>query len=298
MTERFDDEVISAVLDGDADDETTAAVMSDPAARGRLDALRSVQSLMATPPPPAAPERRAESIAAALAEARTSPAVTPLAPSRAARAQRWRPPVEWVAVAAAVVVAVLAIPLIGNLTGGDDEATTAGDAVAVDDAGGDGALASRDGNALLSDADAATEEVAPAATTTAIAATSEAGDSGTDAMAAGDDAAGDAGDSDDAGDAEADFADSVREPTVVNSKAVLDSFLDAGIIGPEYFATDPEIVETVNPTCLEPFADDAGEAFALVLVTPAGGPEKLVVVRFAEDGTTTTFDAEDCTPVG
>ena len=287
MTERFEDEVISAVLDGDADEETTAAVMADPAARERLDALRSVQSLVATPPPAAAPERRAASIAAALAEARTSPVVTPLAPTRSARARRWRPPIEWVAVAAAVVVAVLAVPLIGNLTGDDDDASTAGDAIAVDDATADGALTSRNGNALLSDTDAAAEEAAPAATTVP-AATAEAGDSGSDEMAAAGDAADDAGDA----------GDAVREPTVVNSEAVLGSLLDAGIIGPQYFAADPEIAEVVDPACLEPFADDPGEVFALVLLTQTGGPDQLVVVHFAEDGTTTVLDAEDCTPVG
>ncbi len=50
-TDRFDDELLSDVLEGVADEQTVAAVWSDPAASARLARLESVRRLVAAPPP-------------------------------------------------------------------------------------------------------------------------------------------------------------------------------------------------------------------------------------------------------
>ena len=83
MTTEFDDELLSAVLDGDADPQTVAAVQADPDAAARLRSMRAAAALVATPPPPATPERRAASIAAALAAAQPAPEVSSLSRSLA-----------------------------------------------------------------------------------------------------------------------------------------------------------------------------------------------------------------------
>jgi len=100
------DEELSAHLDGEAP-EFGDHVAGCPACRGRLDALRGVATLIATPPPPPDAARRDDAIAAALA--------------RPARSNRR---LALVAAAAAIVlVAGIATPLL--LRGGGHRTTTA-----------------------------------------------------------------------------------------------------------------------------------------------------------------------------
>ena len=69
--ERFDDEMLSAIIDGEADDATVASVLADDAASQRLEDMRTAVEVVAEEPPPATPQRRQQSIAAALAAAKS-----------------------------------------------------------------------------------------------------------------------------------------------------------------------------------------------------------------------------------
>ena len=111
--ERFDDELLSAIIDGDADEATVASVLADETASQRLDAMRTVAGIVAEEPPPATPARREQSIAAALAAANSAPEVTSLTTERVAR--RSGPSPKVLAIAAAVLLFVLAIPVIIGL---------------------------------------------------------------------------------------------------------------------------------------------------------------------------------------
>lgn len=121
-TPRPDDELVSAVLDGEATDDERARVEADPAARRRLAELAAVRDLVAAPVPvPAGARDRA--VAAALAQfdlgaADADPGgVDPAAPAiaapvdelgaRRARRDRSGRGGRFLAAAAAVVVAVL-----------------------------------------------------------------------------------------------------------------------------------------------------------------------------------------------
>lgn len=128
-TAHLDDELLSAVLDGEADVDASAHTDSCDRCRTRLATLRDVSVLVAAPVPVADPAQRDAAIATALSA--VDRIVVPMR-------QRRLPP-AWLAAAAAVVVAVGAIALISR--GADDEG--AGFDTAADDAdeatGGEGA---------------------------------------------------------------------------------------------------------------------------------------------------------------
>ena len=138
----LDDELLSAVLDGEADVEQSAHVDACDACRARLGALRDASVLVATPVPPADAGRRDAAIAAALAAAEAD-TVVPL------RRRRTIP--TWLGAAAAVVVAVGAISLIAN-RGGDDDGSGGFDTAA----GGDDATSN-----TMADEDLSTALAAP-----------------------------------------------------------------------------------------------------------------------------------------
>lgn len=107
----LDDELLSSVLDGEADVDASTHTDACDRCRARLAVLRDVSVLVAAPVPPADPVRRDAAIEAALAA--MEQAVVPM--------RRRRTPPPWLAAAAAVVVAVGAISLFSR--GADDDST-------------------------------------------------------------------------------------------------------------------------------------------------------------------------------
>lgn len=112
-----DDELVSAVLDGEATAEEVARVEADPALRARLEELRRLSTRVATPPPTApALAAREDLIAAALTAAgrdeRDAPESGHVAEVVDLGARRRVPPPWVLGVAAAIAVLVLlAVPL-------------------------------------------------------------------------------------------------------------------------------------------------------------------------------------------
>jgi len=131
-TNHYDDELLSAIIDGEADAETVASVEADPVASKRLAHMRDGVSLVAKPVPEATPERRSASIAAALAEAAPAPQVTSLTAARHARSEAKKavPRRAWIAGVAAAVAFLIAIPVAISLGGSSNTEATASDAAA------------------------------------------------------------------------------------------------------------------------------------------------------------------------
>lgn len=111
------DELVSAVLDGEADADERARVETDPALRSRLEELRAVRDMVAAP---VAPLDDVTALRLRRTATAAAPVADPAAPRRAARAGRWIG-----SVAAVVLLAIAAIPVLGALDdggSGDDEA--------------------------------------------------------------------------------------------------------------------------------------------------------------------------------
>jgi hypothetical protein len=129
-----DDDLVSAVLDGEATPEERARVAADPRLQVRLEELRAASAFVATPvdPPPAGAADRA--VAAAVAERGRSDevagAVVPLRP--------WRDPRRILAVAAALVLLVGIGALLSQADWGGGDSGSGGDAaLTADTSGGD-----------------------------------------------------------------------------------------------------------------------------------------------------------------
>ena len=331
MTEnRYDDETLSAIIDGEAEPEIVASVEADPVARQRLAAMRDGIEIVQAPVPEATAERRSQSIAAAMAAATpASPEVASLSAQRHKSDEQNREesknrgfPTGWlVAAAAAVIVFVLAIPTLFN-TGAVDTATdAAGDEAAdaagvVDDAADavtgddDDAAEDDDGDdaaAAVGSDDSGDEEVVEEV------AEEEAADDAADADAAAEaaDAVADADDSEPAAEPAAapDFVDLDIE--VVTSFEELDELIDSSAVAPELTGEDilafepslarsgevlDEVLATeVNPACLNPPDGIANPTpYSVVVLDPFAGGPTLVIVEFADDGMTRLFDAETC----
>ncbi len=311
--ERFDDELLSAVLDGLADPETVASVEQDPDAAARLERMRMVQQLVATPVADATPERRHSSIAAALAAANSAPEVTSLTAARetkAATRRRWSASPAMLAAAAAFVIGVLAIPFI---VGSDaDTAETATDSAsfedavadASDDAEASGAFDAAEAESFTDDdamEDDAMEEDAME---------EEAMDEMAESAAVEETA------SDDSGDAMEDADAAIDEMSARNADglrfyggfeirridpAELSAPAESGEVVPVFFAEDLVGAQDVNLECLNGFPESEVPSFALVedaTVPLDVFPQRLLIVHWAIDGTLTALDAGDCTPVG
>ena len=132
-----DDEVVSAVLDGEASPDEDARVAGDPALRARLGELRAVAERVAAPVTPHASLDDLLDSALAVADTGSPSRSTPTSasPSNLAagvldleRARRTRERRHRLLAVAAVVAAVaLAVPLLGSLRSGDtDSSETAG----------------------------------------------------------------------------------------------------------------------------------------------------------------------------
>lgn len=292
----FTDEILSAIIDGEADPEIVADVAADPAASARLAQLQSVVSMVGAPVADAEPDRRRASIAAAMAAASPAPEVTSLAVARQQResTRRGMPARQWLGLAAAAVALVIVIPLIANLrSDGDETATDASEdhslAVtdeAASDAGSDGA------GGLESDAgDLAPEAPAVAA------------DEAMDEQASDDSMDDSANDSADAADEEAPSATTtapaesidrfLTDAIVLSNVAILDEMITLGSITPE-LTLDQVLELGVAPDCAIPLAFSNDRQFAVAYFDNGETERRLILISFNEDETTTALDAEDC----
>lgn len=121
----IDDELVNAVLDGEADDATVARVREDPALAARLAELRAVAEAVAEPVTPLSPEAVDQLVATALEAAGPR---DELAQRRSRRG--WQNPVARWAVAAAVVLVAAGGAALASLDDGREQVaqlTTGGD---------------------------------------------------------------------------------------------------------------------------------------------------------------------------
>ncbi len=125
-----DDELVAAVLDGEATADERARVEGDPALMARLAEFRAVRDLVAGDVPPADDIDRERAITAAKAAVRHQPTVVPLAERRRQEVPRF------LAVAAAVLLVLLAAGFLvskvgddrGDYAGGGDSGAESGEA--------------------------------------------------------------------------------------------------------------------------------------------------------------------------
>ena len=301
--ERYDDELLSAIIDGEADEAAVASVLADDAASKRLEAMRSAASIVAEEPPPATPQRRRQSIAAALAAAESAPEVTSLTAERAAR--RTGPNLRAIAIAAAVLLFVLAIPVLAGLRpSSDDVASDVADAAADTELSADVVEEAVDGDddeAMEDDEEEAMEDVAEEAEAMEDEEEAMEDDEETSETAAPT-LSDDAGDDAAADDAEESFvppdrslaerlaSDPVAVPST-NSITGIDDLVQLGSILPIYNIDD--LIEAgINPDCVSGAADVG--RFGVVLLDDGTGPERLIIVEFTDSDTTILLDAEDC----
>jgi hypothetical protein len=138
-----DDELISAYLDGEVTPAERATIEADDASMARVAELRVVQEAVAAPVAPLSSADRARILAAALDASETSETVTSIGVARERRrllpmtdlvawGSRNRRPL--IAVAAAVAVLALGVPLVRNLDFGGDATDSAEIAATGDDA--------------------------------------------------------------------------------------------------------------------------------------------------------------------
>ena len=288
--ERFDDEMLSAIIDGEADDATVASVLADDAASQRLEDMRTAVEVVAEEPPPATPQRRQQSIAAALAAAKSAPEVTSLTAERQARRPSFNP--KALAIAAALLLfVVVAIPVIAGLRpGAENLADTAEDSASTELAAGDAADAVADvvdgddeDEAMEDEEDEATAATVPAPPAEE-----------TDAAA-----------SDEDDDAELDFVESEltlaerlateTDPVPAsNSIDGINELIRFGSITPQY--TIDDLVEAdVNPACVN--GDTNVQRFGAAFLESFAGPDELIIIEFT-DNMTIVLDAEDCSVLG
>lgn len=163
------DELVSAVLDGEATDDEVARVEADPTLRARRDELGRVAAAVASPVTPASAADRDRAIAAALAVADGVPAPSEdaeVVDLRTARDRRRRTYQVAGSVAAVVLAAVLAVPLLSSRDDDSRDAAfqevgsaTSGDAADTDDSAlselapgaGSASAGERDGESLATD---------------------------------------------------------------------------------------------------------------------------------------------------
>lgn len=123
-----DDELVSAVLDGEATQAETDRVRSDPVLAARLEQFRQAAAALAGPPPPLPDDQRRavleRALAAGLGPGEGSEAPAPVAPLSPGRSSRRVPPALLVAAAVIVMVAV-GLALLLNGTGGPNRSNRA-----------------------------------------------------------------------------------------------------------------------------------------------------------------------------
>ncbi|MDH3705727.1 MAG: hypothetical protein OES57_06640 [Acidimicrobiia bacterium] len=135
-----DDELVSAYFDGEASADEVVRVEASPELMAEVEAMRAVASVVGRDPDPGSvdPARRDAQITAALEASTTAANVTSLTTSRA---RPWyRQPVA--AVAAVLLAALIAVPLLANLGNSDDDVATS---ASTDEDGADAASADLEG---------------------------------------------------------------------------------------------------------------------------------------------------------
>ena len=296
MTEnRYDDQLLSTIIDGEASPEIIAAVEADEAASQRLIDLRAAVTHVATPVPEATPEKRSASIAAAMATATpASPEVTSLSAKRHEKQEeKKRFPTGWlIAAAAAVLLFVLAIPVFLNDTSTDFATDAASDA------------------SLSAESADATEELVERAVTS---------DDGDEEAMEDEEEEAMEDEEEDAGDATVEAAgvpaDLDLDLEVVPSIEELNVLIEDTTVAPNLAGNDILAIETlqarnsgdfdevlateVNPECLVPGEGVTNATpYSLVVLDPFAGPAQLVIIEFGDDGTTRLLDAETCGVIG
>lgn len=313
-TEPFTDEILSAIIDGEADEGTIASVAADAAATARLEQLRTAVRHVATPVPEASPERRRASIAAAMAEATAAPQVASLAAARHERTTQapWRAPQRgrWLAAVAAAILLVVAVPLLANLRGGDDAVDTASDEMSSSLDSGD--TATNDSASDTDDtADSAADDGAVSGETGADAMADEGvegvvGSTADDAMDSADDAEDDTDADEPAFEEPAEDASPVPQqrlasaPTV-DSVANVNEFISLGAIAPQ-LTLDQVVDAGVSAECADSLSSDVAfdePVFDIAFLDENGTDSpRLLLIQFNDDETTTTLDAKDCSRLG
>jgi hypothetical protein len=147
-----DDEIVSAVLDGEATADEQAAVEADPRLQAQLEAFRSVHEAVAAPVDPLDEVTRRRLIDRALDAAEAAPARVPLSGRRTGRS--WWQGGLGVGIGSAAAVALLALfggQALLQATGSDDDAGTGVYADAGD--GGESLMVTPAPEAAASDAD-------------------------------------------------------------------------------------------------------------------------------------------------
>ena len=312
MTEnRYDDQLLSTIIDGEASPEIIAAVEADEAASQRLIDLRAAVTHVATPVPEATPEKRSASIAAAMATATpASPEVTSLSAKRHEKQEeKKRFPTGWlIAAAAAVLLFVLAIPVFLNDTSTDFATDAASDA------------------SLSAESADATEELVERAVTSDDGDEEAMEDEEEEAMEDEEEEAMEdeeeeamEDEEEDAGDATVEAAgvpaDLDLDLEVVPSIEELNVLIEDTTVAPNLAGNDILAIETlqarnsgdfdevlateVNPECLVPGEGVTNPTpYSLVVLDPFAGPAQLVIIEFGDDGTTRLLDAETCGVIG
>ncbi len=312
--ERYDDEVLSAIIDDEADAELVASVRNDSDASLRLEHMRQAVQLVAEEPAPATAERRSASIAAALAAATPAPEVTSLAAARHEKkqAEKKRNIPTWAAAVAAAVAFVVAIPIAISLGLGGGESTDT--ATATDSAGDSASLdvgETSDFGGAEAMADSADDVVEEAMEEEAMEESDEAMED--DAMEEPAEAMEEEGEGVRSTVVEAEAPAAIGDEAIaqalttrqlrnranlvsVNNLDNLESLIDLSI-RPRYSAEQMESAN-VSPECLQASQDVTSDTpYDLVNLTPFGGEDRLILVEFADDGSTRVLDAEDCAPL-
>lgn len=135
------DELVSAVLDGEADAAARAQVEADPTLRARLEELRAVRDLVAAPVAPL------DTVTAARLRRAAIRAEHPAATAQRSHVGRWL-----LSAAAVLLLIALAIPVLGSLDGVGDNGDAGGDDQAT------ASLESADDEAMPDSLDAATAD--------------------------------------------------------------------------------------------------------------------------------------------
>jgi hypothetical protein len=134
MTDFTDDELVSAVLDGEATDEEAARVRADAALSARLAELRATRNAIAASVTPPSSEQRDALIAVAVTSANATAAARPTADVRDRRRRRV---LRVASIAAAVLAVIGVVGAIAALSGRESRnagSTVAGQAPSSSDA--------------------------------------------------------------------------------------------------------------------------------------------------------------------
>ncbi len=305
-TEPFTDEILSAIIDGEADDATVASVAADPIAAARLAQLRNAVRHVAAPLPDATAERRSASIAAAMAAATPAPQVASLAAARHERTVRPQRPApqrgRWLAAVAAAIILVVAIPVLANLRSDNDAADTASSSLDASDSTTDDSSSDDGFAADTPDSDESSDAVQDAVDEPANDALDPSEFAGDDAMADEEASADDAADAPLVDPDESDSAlDVLNRATRVNSIEVLNDLIEVNGVTPSLTSDQAmaAVIESgLSPECVDSLGIIETPSLALAFLSEDNAEERLLLLSFDDAGNVTTLDAEDCSQLG